>query len=575
MPLLILYSHASSLPVHHALMQKFVLVEHSLQNLGGHYYTYAYSVLGAAEAAGYQPILAANRAFRDRRALPEHWQVHTLFGAKSHWTIPGLNTRGWRARFDNFLLARRRRGLSRGFAAALAELFGKVMLAADDHVFVASASDADLLGLAMFLAAEPSSRSVTWHVQFHHPLFNGREPDFAAQADARGAARAAFKEALGRIPHHRLRLYCTTPQLARQYQHLDVGRFMALPYAIHALFRGPSEPQPQGHLRPTRVACLGHTRMEKGYDQLPQVIRALWSKYLSTGRGELLLQTRRRKLRHRLAALVRELGARSDSQGIAYAPFPLDLLQYAQLVRSVDVNLLLYDSTRYYARCSGVLLESLVAGVPVIVPAGGWLADQIDEPNQRHLDAIAQQENESVLVVSALQFSGNPAVIPLAASHEAVQVMIEFRWQAPLGYGTYARLTLQQRTSTGQVEFAAVVRGREHGPTRVLFNLAGQRESLQLRWENAYGGDRIEVTDVRIAAIAGIRHPLAGLGLTAAQPQQAPALVEEILEHLEHYRRAAQTLCTTYADYYSARSVVAICTADTLDQPTLRTHDGG
>ncbi len=50
---------------------------------------------------------------------------------------------------------------------------------------------------------------------------------------------------------------------------------------------------------------------------------------------------------------------------------------------------MLYDPTRYYARCSGVLLEMLCAGVPVLVPAGGWLADQIEDTNQRYLDEVA------------------------------------------------------------------------------------------------------------------------------------------------------------------------------------------
>ncbi|HJT30633.1 MAG TPA: hypothetical protein VJ783_01105 [Pirellulales bacterium] len=42
-------------------MFKFVLIDQSLTDVGGHHYEYARRVLGAAESAGYQPVLAANR----------------------------------------------------------------------------------------------------------------------------------------------------------------------------------------------------------------------------------------------------------------------------------------------------------------------------------------------------------------------------------------------------------------------------------------------------------------------------------------------------------------------------------
>ena len=44
---------------------------------------------------------------------------------------------------------------------------------------------------------------------------------------------------------------------------------------------------------------------------------------------------------------------------------------------TADVGLFLYEPSRYVARCSGVLLEMFIRGVPVIVPDHCWLADQI------------------------------------------------------------------------------------------------------------------------------------------------------------------------------------------------------
>ena len=40
---------------------------------------------------------------------------------------------------------------------------------------------------------------------------------------------------------------------------------------------------------------------------------------------------------------------------------------------NAQIGLLLYDRHAYRSRCSGVLVEFLCAGVPVIVPSGTWL----------------------------------------------------------------------------------------------------------------------------------------------------------------------------------------------------------
>ena len=539
-------------------MSKFVLIEHSLKNLGGHYYTYALCVLQAAEAAGYQPVLATHRNFHERHALPRNWDVHAVFPNESRWTISPDSARSWFADF-------KRRRLARRFASIAADLFQRIQLETGDHVFVTTASDTDLLGLAMFLQQDAATRCATWHVQFHHPLFHGREPEFSAQSQIAQRARAAFREALERIPHHQIRLYCTTPQLARQYEHIGVASLACLPYPIHPFFRAAKT---HGPATPIRIACLGHTRMEKGYDQLPQVIRALWPKYLSTGRAELLLQTRRSKLRKQLTQLIGELGGQPDCGAIAYAPFPLDLPEYARLVGSADITLLLYDSTRYYSRCSGVLLESLIAGVPVIVPAGGWLAEQIDEPNQRYLESLAERQPRTA--IGSVRCSRTAEQTHVSVPPGTKQALLEFLWRSPRSPGTYARITLRQQAGNGDSrEFASIVSARPSGHTRVLFDLLPDSREIELRWENAYGHDSIEIDDAGLIALRD-RHPLGSVGLTAANPQQSSRLVEEILENLEHYQRASRAMCARYAAHYSAEAVVAICTGKTPARTDVR-----
>lgn len=72
-------------------MAKFVLIDPSIMNLGGHYYEYAARVLEAAEQAGYTPRLATNRQFADEDRLP--WPVHRVY--RYSFFLQGKRPSGW------------------------------------------------------------------------------------------------------------------------------------------------------------------------------------------------------------------------------------------------------------------------------------------------------------------------------------------------------------------------------------------------------------------------------------------------------------------------------------------------
>ncbi len=76
---------------------------------------------------------------------------------------------------------------------------------------------------------------------------------------------------------------------------------------------------------------------------------------------------------------------------VVYLPHPLERERYVELIRSTDIGLLFYDSRVYYGRRAGVLGELLACGKPVIVPAGCWLANQIQEPIFKYADQCSGQ----------------------------------------------------------------------------------------------------------------------------------------------------------------------------------------
>ena len=125
---------------------------------------------------------------------------------------------------------------------------------------------------------------------------------------------------------------------------------------------------------------------EKGGDHWTQIASELTTDYFATDRLELALQAESYEdLPEALRRLAAEFAAASDEEAprrpVALAGWPLSPAAYAEFLTSASIGLLMYDPLAYHARISGVMVELLGAGVPLVVPAGCALADQIAEPD--------------------------------------------------------------------------------------------------------------------------------------------------------------------------------------------------
>lgn len=545
-------------------MPKFLLIDHSLKDLGGHHYPYAYSVLAAAQCAGWQPVLVTHRSFTQHSALPPEWRVHSLFQHESYsrYTLDTQATLTNRANRSNipgwgcvreWWTARARTRLAAQFAEDCEQLFTIERLERHDQVFIATTSELDLSGLAKFLGQSGIGLDCDWHLQFHFGVFRGREPDYDAQPGAEEAMRNSFARSLAQSGQQKLHFYCTTEQLTAQYRRLGVATFRTLPYPVHELFRPTAHPHESA--LPLRIACLGHSRREKGYAQLPLVVRTLWAEWFAPGRAQLVLQTRHRGSRRTLARLIDSLPAKGGvtHQVLDFAGFPLPLVSYAKLLCSADVGLMLYDPTRYYARCSGVLLEMLCAGVPVLVPAGGWLADQIEFENQRYLDETQRL---------APQARPCPEGGEIAVSEGQQSLLICCRWRPDAGPGEFLRLEFAMRDAAGaSLGLAMAIVGPRPGgsPVRTLLRLPAGCAHVQLSMRNAWQRTIAPATDPEWALLPQAL-PMGALGLTIASGSEVPRLLRDVLEHCSHYRARVAAHAASCAQAHSGSAVIAALT---------------
>jgi glycosyltransferase involved in cell wall biosynthesis len=249
----------------------------------------------------------------------------------------------------------------------------------DDLVFIPTLSESDFVGLARCFRDEPLSQAPAWHVLFRRDIYSGREPSYGIDRDQiaqirRGLLRQTLLDVMIKFARHRVHFYTDTSRLTDQYNRLNTFEFATIPIPVNRSFRPVARPT---QTQPLLVSYLGDARSEKGYHLLPQIVDTMLPE-LQRGVLRFAIQSNFAFLDPAVdsaAVVARSQLRRYPAQLVELHETPLDSNAYACLLMSSDVVLIPYDAERYYARSSGILVEALSAGIPVIVPAASWMSD--------------------------------------------------------------------------------------------------------------------------------------------------------------------------------------------------------
>jgi hypothetical protein len=554
-------------------MTKFILIDHSLHSVGGHHFEYALQVLRAAERAGFEVWLASNRRLRDTDKLPDRWKVRpvyqfTTYTRHRYSAEPMSNETGqanWLSRLvGDWWSDRQRSQRAFAFARDTATLFSELVLEAGDQVFVPTASELDLLGLAQYLAQDPRTRRVDWHLQFHYPIFTGCEPDYALQDEKIQRLKRIYNQALLLSADHRLYFYTTTDQLTAQQNRLGVVPFQTLPYPANPVLR-TARVEPGERRTPLRIAYLGDARHEKGYQFLPGIVDRLWRDYVETDRVRFAVQS---NFQFALPARGDDLEVVESAAALRRLPQhkltildrPAESEEFSRQVLATDIGLLLYDRRPYFSRCSGLLVELLSAAAPVLVSAGCWMADQLADATRDYHTSL--RHNRRVLGKSRAQLD-KQLPVPAGAS----DLLLFFLWPNESGEsaGAYARLEANLFSADGQPlgRWPAVIGPGANGRwSTALVRLPPQAAAVSIEWQNAYGRQPIEFRDAEICFVAADPRsdrptPRGAVGLVAADPEQAAELLIDLIENYPHYRQTATRFARSWTALHNPDSVVA------------------
>ena len=619
-------------------MAFFYIIDNSLSRIGGHHYEYTRCVSQAAIDFGFSCVVGTHRRFdpttvlaNDNLLLNKNLQPEKDTGpalrlkpnsnqndnseSDLNWRpvfrnttyqrdslLPGLanlklkntpdsgydKTEGLLNWWNQALQLRRRRSLIRSFAYDCETFFDEFEFTTDDHVLLTTVSELELLGLAAYLANHPRTLQVNWHLQFHFDLLIGRPSEYDKQRPTVDNVRHAFMAAMARIPYHQVNFFVTSKQLADQYNRLGVGEFVPLVYPVDAGFIRDSfdtkSPATSDKNDPIKITVAGGIRREKGQrEQLQQIVDQLWTEQFEPGNIQLFVQ--RKPGNHFKGPKFRlnypiDPGIDDDQQPIVFKDHPCPKEDYVSLIKNSDVGLLCYDSRAYFARRAGVLCEYLAAGVPVVVPAGCWLAEQLAPLHYEYVDDLVEKnqvtdslvQSNNELAIANVPLQGgvwsfdqkrHPFILNCDVNANINGVAFQFYWNWPQKTGAYIDVELKQFDQSGApISASTQTVGFSHGPapTGLVFNIDPNAATFQVRFTNAYADETASICRVKIAGLLVENHdriPIGAVGAIANSNDNYVAAIEEVLNNINHYRLTARRFSTQWAKTHLPRRTVA------------------
>jgi glycosyltransferase involved in cell wall biosynthesis len=342
---------------------RLLIVEESLKDHHGHYFSYARGVAEWNQAEGVTVEVAAHAEVD--RGLEWSPRVHPLFAA-SYW--------------DGTYPSRRRpmrqlRGVVRANRRAYRELAAHFEASERyDLVFVPSVIVHQLLAwlavLWRFGGRKIGCAVLLFRMGSSEPHGIAGHPISRWNARFLGRCLRLFRPLvwLGRV-----RFATDSDALAREYRDLCGLPFTVLPSPQHGAERPPPV-KPAGE--PLRFTSLGPAHFIKGIDVLLDAIRILRTDPPGAAMRFMVHWPLAQAVAHGRAPLSpdEELAA---SGWVEYVRRTLSAGEYDDLLRSSDCVLLPYRIEPYRVRTSGVLVEAALAGIPAIVTAGTTLEESL------------------------------------------------------------------------------------------------------------------------------------------------------------------------------------------------------
>lgn len=564
--------------------KRLFLIDPLVSSFEGHFFELATVICKASKTQGFEPYLLANKQLPLIADHPQGLAIQRIFShRKTHkWS---LSPEG-RSVVSRDLLGRpngpRITGKARQFITdrvhgiapwkilqqtsneLLTEL-KRLNACSEDALLFTTCDDFTLLAIANALTtfehACPLNLSFLWHT----PFKKGREAEFDGGWSIIPELKCQIEACIGSLQHHNLAFFSTTSEIKDILNAAtDTESWEAIDYPIRSDFKPVDT---KNFSRPHRILLGGAQRPEKGGRQLPLAVSTLWSEFLGTGRWNVTLQAPKED-----ASQLVPKNWVSDPGGnvgagigpITAAPMKLPPADYLKLIKDADVGLFLYRSRKYYARCSGVLVEMLACGIPVVVPAGSWLSRQIAPFVYKHLDALSLESRMSA--IRQIDYNRSLPAMPCIAAEQCFDLpqdvaMLVTPVVSNATHASYIGVEIETAFEHGMAsskETRVLELGAEF-TTRFLLRGRPNRKAVKLKFFLPYGKQRLTLQSVQVSMSSAGHYdmPTGAVGIVYNGIDDLPRCFSELDSCLNHYSATAIKNAAVWKEKHSGDRFLA------------------
>jgi len=326
------------------------LIDNSLKNFTGHHFEYIRSVASELQTRRTEVLVLAHR--KASAEFDRFFPVDRTF-ERSHYDWPcRIRKIGF---FVNLWL------LNKSFYDGLNRSLGK-RIGSDWLLFAPNVNHLEMFAWAWWLRKIPEDRRPQVRLFMRWSYFQKQNPSESERFTF--VAERAFR-LLERFST--LRLVTDSSRLAEEYSRLTRLPIDVLPIPhTGSIDAAPAAP----HDTPVAV-FLGGARTEKGFSVLVEAARLMKDDPI-----QLAVQCHRDDPDDAEATQAHATLEKVSRKTLRLVPESLDSKRYYELLASADIVVIPYREQNYRARTSGILVEALAAGKPVVVTEGTWMADQ-------------------------------------------------------------------------------------------------------------------------------------------------------------------------------------------------------
>ncbi|MGB7347631.1 MAG: hypothetical protein WBD20_25635 [Pirellulaceae bacterium] len=430
---------------------RLLSVDENIRGSGGHYLELASLLIDGAKELGYLPTLGVHQCFMADepiagQATPQHdlssqrqFPIFPVFRSRrmNYWSLGvdgrskaqrdfggrpvGGNRLSRTAQYLSDSLSRRQRNpalMIKQWSDDFLTLLRQWQPQREDQILINTTDDFVMLALADAVGKYKSDTPLNLNAIFHFAVFASNQITPRARMFGQQVSRA-----VNAMSAHHVSLFATTQSLSSQLSAVGVTNVpVTYPTRQREICAASAE-------QPLKILMAGMPRAEKGRDQIPSLLAKIYKPFLAESQFRFSMQMRPKAWKQLIPKQLHDEyhNAVSQQHNLADHAGPLEIVSsdlpgqdYHEWLGTADVGLFLYDPVRYVARCSGVLLEMMVAGVPVIVPRHCWLHDQLELAGGDGAVGYSYQSIEEIPQLLSKIHDGYPALRKRAAKYAAV-----------------------------------------------------------------------------------------------------------------------------------------------------------